>query len=112
MEQQKVFELEDDREKVYKLKKALYGLRQAPSTWYRRVEDYYMRKGFKRCYCEHSLFIKSEGGKKLIVSLYVNDLIYTSDSDSMLSDFIATMEEEFSMTDLGMMRYFFGVEVI
>lgn len=46
------------------------------------------------------------------MSLYVDDLIYTSDSEIMLNEFKATMEEEFSMTDLGVMRYFLGVEVI
>lgn len=42
----------------------------------------------------------------------LDDLIYTSDSESMLMDFKATMEEEFLMTDLGMMMLFLGVEVI
>lgn len=71
-----------------------------------------MRNGFKRCYCEHTLFVKTEGGNMLILSLYVDDLIYTSNSEVMLEEFKVSMMKEFSMTDLGRMKYFLGVEVI
>lgn len=71
-----------------------------------------MRKGFKKCYCEHTLFVKTEGENMLIVSLYVDDLIYASNCESMLEEFKVSMKEEFSMTDLGKMKYFLGVKVI
>ena len=56
-------------DKVYKLRKALYGLKQAPIAWYNKIEAYFVRNGFERCFCEHTLFTKStKGGKILIVS--------------------------------------------
>ena len=65
-----------DEHKVYKLKKALYGLKQAPRAWYSRIESYFAKEGFEKCPYEHSLFIKvKEGGKILIICLYVDDLI-------------------------------------
>lgn len=113
VEQPKGFTREgEDEGKVYKLNKALYGLRQAPRAWYSRIEGYFVREGFRKCYCEHTLFVKEEGGSSLVVSLYVDDLIYTSDSLSMLEAFKKSMKEEFAMTDLGKMKYFLGVEVI
>lgn len=112
VEQPKGFESQVDSGKVYKLKKALYGLRQAPRAWYSRIESYFVKEGFQKCYCEHTLFVKTEGGNSLIISLYVDDLIYTSNSESMLETFKRSMQEEFSMTDLGKMKYFLGVEVI
>lgn len=60
VEQPRGFEVEEDSGKVYKLRKALYGLRQEPRAWYSRIEVYFMSKGFRRCYCEHTLFIKEE----------------------------------------------------
>lgn len=71
-----------------------------------------MREGFERCYCEHTLFLKKEGEEVLIVSLYVDDLIYTGNSESLLERFKASMMQEFSMSDLGRMRFFLGVEVV
>jgi len=112
IEQPQGFEVEGEEEKVYKLRKALYGLRQAPRAWYSRIESYFAKEGFKKCYCEHTLFVKAERGGVLIVSVYVDDLIYTGNSDSMLADFKASMTKEFAMTDLGLMKYFLGVEVI
>jgi hypothetical protein len=43
---------------VYKLKKALYGLNQAPWGWYSHIDSYFMKEGFKWCHYEHTLFIK------------------------------------------------------
>lgn len=77
MEQPKGFEVEEESNKVYKLKKALYELKQAPRAWYSRIEGYFVKEGFQKCYCEHTLLVKKEEGNIMIVSLYVDDLIYT-----------------------------------
>jgi len=100
-------------EKVYKLRKALYGLKQAPRAWYSKIEAYFVRNGFERCFYEHTLFTKStEGGKILILSVYVNDLIYTGNDGSMCNDFKSSMMSEFDMIDLGRIRYFLRVEIL
>lgn len=58
------------------------------------------------------MFTKVEQGKYLIISLYVDDLIFTGDDERMISDFKSSMMREFEMTDLGKMRYFMGIEVM
>lgn len=61
--------------KVLKLKKALYGLKQAPRAWFSRIEAFFLKEGFEKCHSEHTLFVKeNEGGKILIISIYVDDL--------------------------------------
>ncbi|PRQ17740.1 putative RNA-directed DNA polymerase [Rosa chinensis] len=80
-----------DELKVYKLNKALYGLKQAPRAWYSRIEAYFIKEGFERCPHEHTLFVKSSKGGKILIK---------------------SMKDEFDMSDLGMMRYFLGVEVV
>ena len=45
----------------------------------------------------------------LILCLYVDDLIFTGDFG--ITDFKAVMESEFEMTDLGLMKFFLGIEV-
>lgn len=98
---------------MYKLSKALYGLKQAPRAWYSRIEAYFSKEGFFKCEYEHTLFVKTgEDNKILIVSLYVDDLIFTGNDDIMLANFKSSMKVEFDMTDLGRMKYFLGVEVI
>ncbi|CAJ2653663.1 unnamed protein product [Trifolium pratense] len=98
--------------KVYKLKKALYGLKQAPRAWYSKIESYFAQEKFQKCPHEHTLFIKQDDKKNvLIVSLYVDDLIFTGSNEVMFEEFKTSMKSKFSMTDLGKMRYFLGVEV-
>jgi len=104
------YEKKGEENKVYKLKKALYGLKQAPRAWYSKIEAYFVREGFEKCFCEHTLFKKTkEGSKILIVSLYIEDLIYTGNDMNMCDEFKNSMMVEFDMSDLGRMRYFLGV---
>ena len=70
VEQPHGYERKGEEQKVYKLRKALYGLKKAPQAWYSRIETYFVNEGFKKCPYEHTLFIKvSDGGKILIISL-------------------------------------------
>jgi hypothetical protein len=97
---------------VYKLKKALYGLKQAPRAWYSKIEAYFSCQKFEKCSHEHTLFVKyTSNNKILIVSLYVDDLIYTGNDVDMMHEFKQSMMKEFAMTDLGKMKYFLGIEV-
>jgi hypothetical protein len=84
------------RNKVYKLNKALYGLKQAPRAWYSKIESYFVHEGFTKCPYEHTLFMKQGSeGKMLIVSLYVDDLIYTGNNEKMFCEFRSSMKNKF-----------------
>eukprot|EP00268_Persea_americana_P056077 TRINITY_DN6570_c0_g1_i4.p1 TRINITY_DN6570_c0_g1~~TRINITY_DN6570_c0_g1_i4.p1 ORF type:complete len:520 (+),score=81.62 TRINITY_DN6570_c0_g1_i4:3057-4616(+) len=107
------YEVEGAQDKVYKLKKALYGLKQAPRAWFSIIESYFIKEGFEKCLCEHTLFIKcGAGGRVLIVSLYVDDLIFTGNDEKMFEEFKGSMKREFDMSDIGRMKYFLGVEIV
>jgi len=87
VEQPRGYEINGNGHKVYKLKKTLYGLKQAPWARYSRIESYFLKEGFETyaCSCEHTLFLMTgAGGKILIVSLYVDDLIFTGNDESIL----------------------------
>ena len=63
-----------------------------------------MKEGFKRCDSEQTLFIKTNKlGKRLIISVYIDDLIYMGDDETMISEFKTLMMKEFDMSDLGKM---------
>lgn len=47
----------------------------------------------------------------LIVSIYVDDLIFTGDDEDMMVGFKNSMMNVFNMTDLGKMRFSLGIEV-
>lgn len=77
------------------------------------IQIYFICEGFKRCFCEHTLFTKSnEGGKILIVGLYVDDLIYAGNDKSICDEFMSSVMLDFGMSELGRLRYFLGVKVM
>jgi len=104
------YEVKDQEHRVYKLKKALYGLKQAPRAWYSRIDSYLIKNGFNRSENEPTLYVKTDPpGNILLVCIYVDDMIYTG--NLMLEEFKTVMQKEFEMTDMGLMRYFLGLEV-
>eukprot|EP00253_Pinus_taeda_P012840 PITA_12840 len=111
VEQPLGYEKKGQEHKVCKLKKPLYGLKQAPRAWYSKIDAYLIENGFDKCDGEPTLYIKENDGKILIVVLYVDDLIFTSNDAFLIADFKVVMKSEFEMTDLGFLRYFLGIEV-
>lgn len=111
VEQPQGFEIKGKEEKVYRLKKALYGLKQAPRAWNSRINHYFQENGFQRSPNEPSLYIKRDGQNFIIVCIYVDDLIYMGTNLKLIADFKSSMMTEFEMTDLGMMKYFLGIQV-
>ncbi|KAJ0586508.1 putative RNA-directed DNA polymerase [Helianthus annuus] len=111
VEQPKGYVKKGHEEKVCLLKCALYGLKQAPRAWYSRIDNYFKLHGFKRCTYEHTLFIKDTNEGKLVICLYVDDLIIASNPMNLINAFKSMMKKEFEMTDMGKLHYFLGMEV-
>jgi hypothetical protein len=74
------YEIDKHRDKVYKLRKTLYVLKQASRVWYSGIDEYLISVGFNRSPSEPTLYTKvNNEGIILIVCLYVDDLIFTGD---------------------------------
>ncbi|RDY12321.1 hypothetical protein CR513_02911, partial [Mucuna pruriens] len=43
-------------DKVYRLKKVLYGLKQALRTWYKKIDSYFVQHDFEICSFEYTLY--------------------------------------------------------
>ncbi|KAB2605310.1 hypothetical protein D8674_005027 [Pyrus ussuriensis x Pyrus communis] len=71
---------EQETTKVCKLHKAIYGLKQSPRAWYAKLSSVLEVAGFKRSHADSSLFVRSGVQGKLIVLIYVDDLIITGDN--------------------------------
>jgi len=112
VEQPAGFEIQGKEDKVYLLKKALYGLKQAPRAWYGRIDDYLTGVGFQKSLSEATLYVKSINNDVIIISLYVDDLLVTGSNTEQVEHFKLNMMEVFEMTDLGLMSFFLGMEIL
>nr|GFA77369.1 ribonuclease H-like domain, reverse transcriptase, RNA-dependent DNA polymerase [Tanacetum cinerariifolium] len=95
--------------KVYKLIKALYGLRQAP-RWNVKLDQTLKSLDFKRCNLEQAVYTRRSKTSTLIVGVYVDDLIITAPRKE-IDVFKSQMKEKFEMSDLGLLAYYLGIEV-
>ncbi|GJW23775.1 ribonuclease H-like domain-containing protein [Tanacetum coccineum] len=93
------------------LQKSLYGLKQAPRAWFQRFSSYAIRAGFYHSKTDSSLFIFHKGLDTAYLLLYVDDIILTASSTSLLQRIISLLHAEFAMTYLGPLNYFLGISV-
>lgn len=105
------FEVKGNEKKVYKLSKALYGLRQAPRAWNNKLNTILLELGFEKCSKEHSVHRKIVGKDLLVVAVYVDDLFVCGASLKVIKDFKKEMSSKFDMSDLGKLSYYLGIEV-
>ena len=112
IEQPQGFVISGQEEKVYKLKKALYGLKQAPRAWYRRLDSYLHKNDFHQSESEPTVYLKVKVADMLIVCVYVDDIIYTGSSITLINEFKEIMMHEFDMSDLGLLHYFLGFQFL
>ncbi|PKH48991.1 hypothetical protein CRG98_050339, partial [Punica granatum] len=96
---------------VCRLKKSLYGLRQASRNWFSKFADALQGYGFIQSGADHSLFTWSKGGDFLVVLVYVDDLILTGNSKVRCAAFKEYLRRCFHIKDLGPLKYFLGIEV-
>ncbi|PKI51293.1 hypothetical protein CRG98_028322 [Punica granatum] len=92
------------------LRRALYGLKQAPETWFERFSDFLTQYGFLCISADSSLFVFHQEHHIKVLLLYVDDIVVTGDSASLLADLIIALGHAFSMKDLGPLHCFLGVE--
>ncbi|XP_028965011.1 uncharacterized mitochondrial protein AtMg00810-like [Malus domestica] len=71
-----------------------------------------LRKDFRKVLVKLHSTPKTESNKTLIVSIYVDDVVYTGDDDAMIAEFKEEMMERYEMTDLGLLHHFLGIVVI
>ena len=113
VEQPDGFSTPGKEDQVYLLTKALYGLKQAPRAWYERMDNHLIQLGFSRSQSEATLYVKVNAAcESLIVSIYVDDMLVTGSKIELIQRFKDEMEKIFEMTDLGVIKYLFGMELL
>jgi hypothetical protein len=102
---------EDDKKPnhVYKLKKTLYSLKQAPRAWYERLRDFLLYKGFMMGKVDTTLFTKNIGKDLFMLQIYIDDIIFGSTNQDFCEDFRKMMANEFEMSLIRELSYFLGL---
>jgi len=97
--------------RVYKLQRALYGLKQSPRAWYDRLKIFLLAQSFKMGCVDKTLFLMRSGTDFLLVQIYVNDTIFGGSSHALVSKFSEKISNEFEMSMMGELQFFLGLQI-
>jgi hypothetical protein len=92
--------------------KAFYSLHQAPRAWNTKLDVTLTSLELKKSSSEPALYTRKNKGFQLIVGVYVDDLVITGANSAYIVVFKKEMTKAFKMSDLGLLRYYLGIEVI
>ncbi|RVW36604.1 Retrovirus-related Pol polyprotein from transposon TNT 1-94 [Vitis vinifera] len=98
-------------QKVCKLKKSLYGLKQSPRAWFGRFTKSMRAFGYRQSNSDHTLFLKKQHGKITALIVYVDDMVVIGNDPEERQALQNYLSREFEMKDLGPLKYFLGIEV-
>ena len=70
-----------------RLRKALYGLKHAPRSWYEKIHAYLVAFGFENSPTESVLYLKHVDDVFLIMVVYVDDMLLTGPNEKHIAAF-------------------------
>jgi hypothetical protein len=97
--------------RVYKLSKALYRLKQVSRAWYARLKTFLLEHGYVMGSVDKTLFTLNHGTDFLHVQIYVDDIVFGGSSYTLVSRFQEMMENEFQMSMMGELTFFLCIQV-
>ena len=100
-----------DSNKVCHLRRALYGLKQALRAWFAKFSFTISRLGYMTSHYDSTLFLRRIDKGTILLLLYVDDMIITSDDLSGIHDLKDFLSQQFEMKDLGYLIFFLGLEI-
>jgi len=96
---------------VYRLKKALYGFKQEPRTWYAILDKYLLQQGFKRGMYNNNIYLRIEKHNLLVILVYVDDIIFGCNNDEPSYTFSQEISKEFEMSMIRELNLFLSLKI-
>ncbi|GKV47882.1 hypothetical protein SLEP1_g54737 [Rubroshorea leprosula] len=90
--------------RVCKLQKSLYGLKQVSRNWFAKLSSALLEVGFLSSPVDPSLFTRINGAIKMFVLVYVDDIIVTGNDVAAISSLKSFLHSRFHMKDLDILR--------
>ena len=112
MEQPPGFVAQGEYGRVCRLRKSLYGLKQSPRAWFGKFSQATEKFGMKKCESDHSVFYRNSSSGIIVLVVYVDDIVITGSDVTGISSLKSFLHKQFHTKDLGMLKYFLGIEVL
>ncbi|GJY39806.1 retrotransposon protein, putative, ty1-copia subclass [Tanacetum coccineum] len=97
--------------RVCKLQRSIYGLKQASRQWNKRFDEEIKRFGFTQNRDEPCVYRKASGSNVVFLILYVDDILIMGNNIPRLKEVKDYLGKCFSMKDLGEAAYILGIKI-
>ena len=111
MQQPEGFEIEGQEDKIYKLNKSLYGLKQSPRQWYLTFHNAITKLGYEANSLDHCVYAKNSESKFTVLSLYVDDILIVGNDIDMINMTKSWLSSRFEMKDMGEASYILEIKI-
>ena len=111
MVQPENFVSKDAKDMVCKLKKSIYGLKQASRQWYHKFHQIIVSFGFEMNTVDDCVYHKFSGRKYIFLVLYVDDILLASNDIDLLHETKRFLSNKFEMKDLGDASFVLGIQI-
>jgi hypothetical protein len=112
MDQPLGFETKEQERKVCKLKRFIYGLKQASRQWNVKFHQAILNDGFTMIEEDHCMYLKRSNSSFIILSLYVDNILIVGNNKEMIDTTKKWLSSNFEMKDMGEANYVLGVKII
>jgi hypothetical protein len=100
------------KNKVCKLLKSLYGLKQALKQWHEKFNQVILSDGFSLVNVDKCVYTKSIDNEYVIISLYLDDMLLFSTSMNAIYNTKRFLASKFDMKDMGETSVILGIKII
>ncbi len=97
--------------KVCKLLKWLYGLKQSPRQWYFKMHKFLIEVGFTSSLNDPCLYIRHLSSGIVLIALYVNGLLIAGSSITEVQSIKDKLSHRFEMKNMGEAKVILGIEI-
>ena len=112
MEQPLWFVAQGEIGRVCLLRKSLYGLKQSPRAWFGKFSQAVEEFGMQKSKSDHYIFYRNSSLGIILLVVYVDDIVIIESDSKGISYLKSFLHSQFHTKDLGMLRYFFSIEVM
>lgn len=93
------------------IKKAIYGLKQSSRLWNKKLSQALQDMQLKQSQTDPCIYFKHEGKQRLIIGIYVDDILILSNNNKFLKYTKQKLAETFKTKDLGKARKLLGLHI-
>ena len=111
MAQLKGFVMEGKERMGCRLKKSIYGLKQASRQRYLKFDSIIRKFGFQENIEDNCVYAKFKNGKYIFLVLYVDDILLASSDVNLLLETKKFLSSNFDMKDLSEASFILGIEI-